>query len=45
MERTNEKINGYNDTWSLDGLSCRRYGWGSRYFPPKIPNAPYHNGF
>ena len=40
MERTNEKINGYNDTWSLDDLSCRRYEWGSRYFSPENTKRP-----
>lgn len=35
MERTNEKQNRYNDTRSLNDLSCRRYEWGGRYFSPE----------
>ena len=40
MERTNEEFNGYNDTWSLDGLSCGRYEWGGRYFSPENTGCP-----
>ena len=40
MEQTNGKSNGYNDSWSLDGLSCRPCERGGRYFSPKDTKRP-----